>query len=237
VGKVYEANKKSQTTETEVVLLDIEKFSLLSAQDQVVAAVIANGELEKFLNISSGQSAMQVEEVVAGIVTTGDGFYVILQPGLKGYGLPLGLSIRSALLHANKVNKKYLPGVRVAVHRGTLSQFIDVTGRENFVGPVMNDCARLGSAKPEQAPDGFLPDTNFVISSTSAFEAFAQAYRYAAPNNSFRALGMTTSPIVVVTDKHKKKHEGMFVELSRHAAFNPPRPPDFDARVRARFNK
>ncbi len=124
---VYEKNKNVQSVETEVVLVDIEKFSLLSARDQVIAAVIANGELEKFLALSSGQSAMNVDEVVAGFVTTGDGFYVILQPSLVGYGLVLGLSLRSMLLNASKENKQYLKGIRVGVHRGTLTAFEDIT--------------------------------------------------------------------------------------------------------------
>ena len=71
---VYEKNKNVQSVETEVVLVDIEKFSLLSARDQVIAAVIANGELEKFLALSSGQSAMNVDEVVLALLLRGMDF-------------------------------------------------------------------------------------------------------------------------------------------------------------------
>ncbi len=234
---VYEKNKNVQSVETEVVLVDIEKFSLLSARDQVIAAVIANGELEKFLALSSGQSAMNVDEVVAGFVTTGDGFYVILQPSLVGYGLVLGLSLRSMLLNASKENKQYLKGIRVGVHRGTLTAFEDITQRENYVGPVMNDCARLLSAKPNDAPVGFLADNNYVFCSKTAFESFSKAYNYADDCSYFRQMKVKNSPWVTLKDKHGLSHVGTFVEASRRTAFNPPRPPDFDARVTARLAK
>ncbi len=235
--RVYERNKKVQSVDTEVVLIDIEKFSLLPANDQVIAAVIANGELEKFLALSSGQSAMNVDEVVAGFVITGDGFYVILQPSLIGYGLALGISLRSMLLNSSKENKKYLTGIRVGVHRGTLTAFEDITQRENYVGPVMNECARLLSAKPSDAPSGFLADSNYVICSKAAFDAFSKAYDYGDENSYFRQIGVKNSPWVTLTDKHGLSHTGTFVEVSRRIAFNPPRPPDFDARVTARLTK
>ncbi|MHC4535900.1 MAG: hypothetical protein ACYS6K_18275, partial [Planctomycetota bacterium] len=92
---VYEKNQSIKSFDTEVVLIDIEKFSLMSALDQVKAAVVANGELEQFLGISPGQSALKLEEVVVGFVPTGDGFYVILHPQLIGYGVVLALSLRS----------------------------------------------------------------------------------------------------------------------------------------------
>lgn len=234
---VYERNKKVQSVETEVVLVDIEKFSLLSANDQVIAAVIANGELEKFLALSSGQSAMEVDEVVAGIVTTGDGFYVILQPSLVGYGLALGLSLRSMLLNSSKENQKYLKGVRVGVHRGRLAAFEDITQRENYVGPVMNDCARLLSAEPADAPPDFLADKNYVICSKTAFDAFSNAYNYDNESSHFRQMGVKTSSWIPITDKHGVPHTGTFVEASRHACFSPPLPPDFDARVTTRLTK
>lgn len=234
---VYEKNAKVQSVETEVVLVDVEKFSLLSAEEQVRVAVILNGELESFLNLSTGQSAMSVSEVVAGFAPTGDGFYVILQPSVIGYGLLLGLSLRAKLQIANVEGKKCIKGVRIGVHKGILSNFLDITQRECFVGPVMNDCSRLLTAKPDKAPRGFLTDSNYVICSKSAFEAFSNAFNYSDENSHFRKIGIKASSWVSIPDKHGGTHTATFVESPRLVAFNPPRPHDYDARIREKLSK
>ncbi|HIJ88018.1 MAG TPA: hypothetical protein HPP97_10120 [Desulfuromonadales bacterium] len=234
---VYENNAKVQSFVTEVVLVDVEKFSLLSAEEQVRVAVILNGELELFLNVSTGQSAMSVDEVVAGFASTGDGFYVILQPEIAGFGLVLGLSLRAKLQTANVEGKRCIKGVRIGVHRGVLSKFVDITQRECFVGPVMNDCSRLLSAKPENAPTNFLMDSSYVICSKSAFESFSNAFNYIDENSYFRKMGVITSPDIAIKDKHDLLHSAAFVEAPRFVAFNPPRPHDFDERVKAKLAK
>lgn len=234
---VYERNKTVQSVETEVVLVDVEKFSLLSAEEQVRVAVILNGELEIFLNFSTGQSAMTVDEVVAGFAPTGDGFYVILQPALIGFGLVLGISLRAKLQMAKVAGKDCIRGLRIGVHRGILSKFEDITHREGYVGPVMNDCARLLSAKPEDAPANFLADSNYVICSKSAFDSFGKVYNYGDESSYFRKMGVKISSWVTVTDKHGEGHTATFVELPRFIAFNPPRPLDFDARVKEKLAK
>lgn len=234
---VYENNAKVQSIETEVVLVDVKDFSLLLAEEQVRVAVILNGELETFLNISTGQAAMSVSEVVAGFAPTGDGFYIILQPSVIGYGLLLGLSLRSTLTIANVEGKQCIKGVRIGVHRGILSKFIDITQRECFVGPVMNDCSRLLTAKPDTAPTGFLTDSNYVICSKSAFESFSNAFDYSDENSYFRKMGVIVSPDIAIKDKHDLLHSATFVEAPRFVAFNPPRPHDFDERVKAKLTK
>ena len=187
---VYERNKTVKSFSTEVILVDIEKFSLMSAENQVAAAVVANGELEKFLSISSGQSAVAIDEVVIGFVPTGDGFYVVLHPRLVGYGPILGLSLRALLLVASRRCGNLFQGIQIGVHFGELSQFEDITERQNFVGPVMNSCARLLKADTSKAPEGFLPDNNFVFCSKASIEHFTTRYSYSTEDSYFKKMGV-----------------------------------------------
>jgi hypothetical protein len=154
-----------------------------------------------------------------------------------GYGLVLGLSLRAKLTVAHVEGIKCIKGVRIGVHRGILSNFEDITQRECFVGPVMNDCSRLLSAKPESAPSGFFNDNNYVICSQSAFESFREYFNYTDANSYFRKFGVKVSSWFTVTDKHGGFHSATFVESPRFAAFNPPRPLDFEERVKKKLSK
>lgn len=234
---ISKKNERLQSVSTEVVLLDIEGFSLMSAENQAKAAVLVNVQLDQLLKIMSGQSLLSVDEVVAGFVPTGDGFYVIVQPTIVGYGIVLAISLRAALMKASKRAGSLLAGVRIGTHFGQLTEFYDVTGRENYVGPVMNECARLLGAKLDQAPEGFMADSNYVICSQSAQARFRAAYNYDDANSYFRdpKIGIKFSNWIEVVDKHKKVHLGAFVESSRNVAFTPPKPPDFDDRMRKRI--
>jgi len=229
---VYENNKIVRSVETEVVLVDFKEYSCLSFDNQVASVIIASGELEKFLNISSTQSACSVDEVVAGFVPTGDGFYIVLQPNIVGYGLILGLSVRSILLNYPKGDKDILRGIRTAVHRGAVAEIVDITNRNNYIGPVMNDCARLFQVECAKAPVGFLPDDNYVFCSKTAFEAFSKVFNYADEKCYFRQMGLLRTEWMNLTDKHNNVHVGAFVELNRKVWFNPPRPADFDTRIK-----
>ena len=234
---VYERNKTTRIFSTEVVLVDIIDFSCMSVDDQVTATVMINGELEKYLSISTGQSAFAIKEVVAGFVPTGDGFYVVLQPRLVGYGLLLALSLRTMLLMGSQQCKNLLQGIRIGVHFGEIAPFEDITEKQNFVGPVMNNCARLLNAKSSQAPNGFLSDDCFIIASTESVERFKINYKYDDDDSYFKKMGVKISNYIKVDDKHGTKHTGAFIEGSRVSAYNPPRPSDFKERVIKRLNR
>jgi hypothetical protein len=233
--RMWEKNKRCENFETEVVLVDIEKFSKLSAEDQLLSVVTAQAELERLVALTSGQSALELSEVVIGYVPTGDGFYVVMNPDLYSHGLMLALSIRSILLTLPPAKKRLIPGLRIAVHFGELSTFVDITDRKNFVGPVMNDCARLLGVDTKKAPSGLLPDENFVFCSIKALERFSM--RYDLNSECFKQLGTVQSETVQVTDKHGTAHEGRFIECSRHVAFNAPKPKDFDPRMLERLKQ
>lgn len=239
---VYERNQKSIQCHTDIVLVDVVGFSKLTSEQQVTAAVIINGELERSIKLSNSFSAREMEEVVAGFVPTGDGFYVVLQPEMTGYGLSLAISLRAALLNASERSEDagsgaLYEGIRVASHFGEVCQFYDVTGKENFVGHGMNECARILSVKPSDAPKGFLEDDNFVVSSNTSLDAHAALHASDEAKNYFSSLGLKTTETQVLVDKHSFNHRYSFVEFSRRVAFNPPKPSDFEERVQQRLKK
>lgn len=236
---VHNNNKSVKSVDTGIVLLDVEKFSLMSSKDQAKAAVVINGELESFVNLTAALSGFSIDELVAGFVPTGDGFFVILQHSISAYAIPLAVSLRSKILIASKHAGNLLSGIRLSTHYGELTEFFDITGKNNYVGPVMNECARLQYAKPEQAPDGFLTDSNYIICSPSSKAQFNIAYDYENPDSYFRnaAIELKFSDWINVKDKHKIVHSGAFIECSRNIGFNPPRPPDFDERMQLKYKK
>jgi hypothetical protein len=229
---VYEQNKKVVSCNTEVVLVDIVGFSKLTSKDQVITAVIINGELEKILKLSFALSNLKLNEIVAGFVPTGDGFYVILQPSIIGYGLSLAISLRSSLLNASERGGDLYKGVRVASNFDEVFQFRDITGKDNYVGPAMNNCARLLSVEPSTAPAGFLEDDNFIIASEFSLDAHDKLYSSEEAKKYFSsALGLKRSSVITITDKHGFEHNGCFVECSKRVVINPPKSKDYKARV------
>lgn len=164
---------------------------------------------------------------------TGDGFYVLLQPLLLGYGLFFAASLRSALLVATHRGGGVSTGVRLAVHCGDVYPFQDITGRLNFVGAAMNRCARLLAASPADSPNQDVPDDDsYIIASPEAIDGFEAAYPRSDTLEEFLALVRfrMSAPFTIV-DKHHKPHQGRFVELSRHIALNPPPPADLARRL------
>lgn len=239
---VYDRNEKITCFYTDIVLVDVVSFSKLSSEQQVTAAIIINGELEKWTNLSSSFSALESTEVVAGFVPTGDGFYVVLQPPMTGYGLSLAISLRAALLNASERSEDagtgtLYQGIRVASHYGEVCKFSDVTDKINFVGHGMNECARILGVKPSNAPESFLADNNFIVTSESSLAAHDALYASESAAGYFESLGLKRTRRQIVTDKHGFEHPYHFIEFSRRIAFNPPKPADYEERVNQRLEK
>src|SRR5215216_1848985 len=128
---------------TDIVLMDIVGYSLLKNEEQLYTVKVMNNCLSKLIPLMSKLSGIE-QQVVQGFIPTGDGAYIILNHEFCGYGLLLGLSIRNHLLWTSKefLNDLY-KGVRIAAHMGKVLPFNDITGRTNYVGDGLNDCARL----------------------------------------------------------------------------------------------
>ena len=170
MGEIVHEQVKRATTE--IILADIIDFSLLSAEKQYAAVRNMTGLLDSRLRLMSGLAFWRLDEIVLSFVPTGEGFYILLQPLAAGYGLFLAISLRSSILTGMEP-PELLKGVRFAVHVGECFAFRDITGKENWIGPGLNECARLISAQPEQSPNEGIPaDQSLIIVSAAGIRVF-----------------------------------------------------------------
>src|SRR5205085_11119302 len=114
-----------------------------------------------------------------GFISTGDGFYVILNPDMQGHGVLLGLSLRNYLLWMSSNMNDLYRGVRVAINHGEVLPFIDMNGCKNYVGDGLNDCSLLLEAHKgdgKEFVNDFCGDLNYVVASESAYSVFVKMY-------------------------------------------------------------
>ncbi len=205
-------NKNEWTTD--IVLIDIINFSKLEAKYQLEIINFLTRSYTKMLEKMLENSNMLLSNLILGSIPTGDGFYCILNPKLKGYGTILGLSFNH---FSEQIAKKYpyFEGIRIAVNTGEVYEFTDILGHKNYIGEGLNDCAR------------FLALKNYTIStimvSDSAYEslkAFLERYK------NFNALLIERefkySAPYVFQDKHGNNKEGRLVWLRKAGIINPP---------------
>lgn len=214
---MYNTQMSKGTTKeifTDIVLIDIINFSKLSDLQQLEIITFLTKSYKKMIEKMLADSNMTLSKLILGFISTGDGFYCILNPRLKGYGTILGISFNH---FSDQIAKKfpYFEGVRIAVHTGTISEFTDILGNANYIGHGLNDCAR------------YLEFKNFTIStvmvSNSAFESlkgFLQ--RHKDFNQLLIEREFKHSETYVFTDKHSKEKKGCLVWLRKSGIINPP---------------
>lgn len=132
---------RKEAVETDIVLIDIIDFSRLKMNEQLEIISYLSQTYKKMIRKMLEASGLQMDKMLQGIIPTGDGFYCILHPSLKGFGPILGLSF----IHFSEIISKdypYFRGTRVAVHTGKIHMFEDILGNDNFVGDGLNECAR-----------------------------------------------------------------------------------------------
>lgn len=94
-----------------------------------------------------------VSNFILGTISTGDGFYTILDPSQKGFGAIYALSLKNV---AKKLSSfEYFRGVKVASHTGYLIPFVGMDGSKNFIGNGMNQCARYLEFKVDEHFEGY----------------------------------------------------------------------------------
>lgn len=199
---------------TDIVLIDIINFSKLSDIQQLEIINFLTKSYKKMIEKMLLNSNMTLSKLIQGYISTGDGFYCILHPRLKGYGAILGISFNH---FSDQIAKKfpYFEGVRIAVHTGKINQFIDILGNQNYIGHGLNDCAR------------FLEFKNFTIStvmiSSTAFEALKG---FLKRHEDFHALLIERefkhSETYIFQDKHGNEKRGCLVWLRKSGIITPP---------------
>ncbi|MDX1296480.1 MAG: hypothetical protein R3302_09430 [Sulfurimonadaceae bacterium] len=159
-------------------------------------------------------SQMKLSNLMLGFISTGDGFYCILNPKLKGFGAILGLSFNH---FSEYIAKKYpyFRGIRVAIHTGEVYQFTDILGNSNYVGDGLNECARYIELKEYTI--------STVVVSRSAYESFKKFlelypdYRALLVEHQFKR-----SSEYSFYDKHGTLLHGYMIWLRRGGIINPP---------------
>jgi len=206
--------KKNNEYFTDIILVDVINFSKLSANQQLEIINFLTKSYSNMIRKMLTNSNMKLEKLILGFISTGDGFFCILNPRLKGYGVILGLSFNH---FSEQISKRYpyFEGIRIAVHTGEVREFQDILGNKNYIGDGLNECAR------------YLEFKNYTISTVmvsdiayESFKIFLDIYK------DFHALltqrEFKHSSIYTFKDKHGYIRHGSLVWLRKAGIISPP---------------
>ncbi|MBF0621063.1 MAG: hypothetical protein HQL54_03975 [Magnetococcales bacterium] len=200
--------------QTDIILVDVIAFSTLPDPLQYATAMIINSGIAEAVSLIGIPEPENDRQSILGVVPTGDGFYIILDQHLAGFGLLVALGLRNILLFKSRKFGSPYAGARASVHFGPATPFQDATGKENFIGSGLNDCARLQSLPSEQKKLGerFAKDANWVNISRECWNNAAHIglYHQLKQQADFRI-----SEEHLFRDKHGFEHICRFVDISR----------------------
>jgi hypothetical protein len=207
---------KKQGTEwiTDIILIDIINFSKLDSIQQLEIINFLTKSYTMMINKMLVNSNMPLSKLILGFISTGDGFFCILNPRLKGYGTVLGLSFNHFSEHIAK-KYPYFEGIRIAVHTGQVYEFTDILGNKNYIGEGLNDCAR------------YLEFKNYTISTVMVSEEAYKSFKnflniYKDFNTLLAEREFKHSAPYVFLDKHGNEKKGILVWLRKAGIINPP---------------
>lgn len=208
------AKLKTKELVTDIVLIDIINFSQLKSSEQLEIVTFLTKSFRKMIEKMIINSNMLLQRFIIGFVSTGDGFYCLLNPRLKGYGAILGLSFNHFAEHISK-RYSYFQGIRIAVHTGEINEFTDILGNINFIGDGLNDCAR------------YLEIKNFSVSTVIiSDEAYNSLKKFLLIYKDFNTLlvqrDFKRSEEYIFFDKHGNEKRGYNIWLRESGIINPP---------------
>jgi len=208
------AAKSKNVWSTDIVLVDIINFSKLTSNQQFEIIDYITKSYSKMIEKMLTSSNMTLSRLVLGFISTGDGFYCILNPKLKGYGAILGLSFNHFSEHIYK-KYPYFEGIKIAVHTGEVHEFRDILGNKNYIGDGLNDCAR------------YLEFKNYTISTVMVSEsAYENLIKFINIYKDFHALLLQRefkqSAMHSFHDKHGGEKKGCLIWLRETGIINPP---------------
>lgn len=208
---------------TDIILADIVGYSSLSDENQFLTAIIMTEAVRETVRELIGRSFSKFEDIIQGMMPAGDGFYIMLNPGLSGYGLLLTLSLRSYLLKRQSQTRSIFRGARFCIHTADTIEYEDVQGRPNFCGNGLNDCARILSLTDVREHGlMFAGDRSFIIASHDALAQFFSLYgepvlKFLQPWK-FRASQERRFTF------RNRFMDCSFIEVAREVTLNPPDP-------------
>ncbi len=201
---------------TDIVLVDIIDFSRLPMNEQLEIISYLSLTYKKMIVKMIKASGTPMDKMLLGIIPTGDGFYCILHPSLRGFGSLLGLSF----IHFSDLIAKdypYFKGIRVAVHTGKVHHFEDILGHENFIGDGLNECARYVAIKNLVA--------STVIISDKAYESLQEFLDLHKDYHSLlEKCELRHSSLHTFQDKHNIAHSGYLIWMRKGGIIPPPKP-------------
>jgi len=207
--------KNNNGITTDIVLIDIIDFSKLDSQQQLEIISFLTKSYRKVIEKMLAPAHVALENFIIGFISTGDGFYSLLNPRYKGYGVILGLSFNH---FSEQISKKfpYFRGIRIAVHTGTINRFYDILEHENFIGDGLNDCAR------------YLEFKHFTISTVMVSEsAYKQFKSFLAYRPEYERIlhkrEFKRSNLYTFTDKHGFVKNGYLVWMRKSGIITPPK--------------
>ena len=206
--------KENRNYNADIVLIDIISFSTLTSQQQLELITYLTKGYRKMLEKLLSNSDMNLKQLILGIISTGDGFYCILNPKMRGFGAILALSFNH---FAELITQRfsYFLGIRTAVHTGEVFEFTDILGNPNFVGDGLNHCARFLEYKEF--------DLSTVFISSDAFESFNKfLMRYPDFKTLLLEQQFKRSREYKFNDKHGLTWAGYLVWLREGSVINPP---------------
>lgn len=208
------SQNRRKALKTDIVLIDVIGFSQLEALHQLEIISFVTATYKKMIEKMLVNSNMPLNKLIVGFVSTGDGFFCILNPRLKGYGTILGLSFNH-LSEQISTRFRYFKGMKIAVHTGEVYEFTDILGHKNFIGDGLNDCARYLELKDYSI--------STVMVSDSAYESLKT---FLSIFKDFNALlmqkGFKHSKEYTFKDKHANEKKGSLVWLREPGIINPP---------------
>lgn len=206
--------RKQKILHTDIVLIDVIGFSQLASEQQLEIMNYITISYKKIIRQMLSNSNMPLEKLIHGFIATGDGFFCVLNPRLKGYGSILGISFSHL---SEQISKKfrYFQGMKIAVHTGEVYEFTDILGQKNFIGDGLNDCAR------------YLEIKNYSISTVMVSEeAYESLKKFLLIFKDFNTLleqkGFKHSEQHSFKDKHGNEKKGVLVWLREPGIINPP---------------
>jgi len=213
--KKSETMQKHRAIYTDIVLIDIISFSKLNLYQQVEIVTFLTKSFQKVIKKMLASSHMKTFHLIEGFISTGDGFYCILNPKFKGYGAILALSFSHFAEHIAK-KYSYFNGIKIAVHTGYIHSFTDILDNTNFIGDGLNDCAR------------FLEYKHYAISTVMISEsAYEHLNKFLNRHKDYEQLlaqmGFKHSSAYTFFDKHQKEKKGYLIWLRKSGIIIPPK--------------
>lgn len=214
-----------------LILFDIVDYSKLTDEHQFHTVLLLSDAMRRHLDFLACQSFVSAEQVLLGMIPTGDGFYVLVRERFAKFGVLLALSLRTQVLVLRERSQELFAGVRTAVHVGTVIPVHDPSGSTNFVGSGLNDCARLCAYRPADAQlrEVGCDDGNWLIASAPALDCFDAVFSFPDALRYRSDIGFVAGSPFTFSDKHQVEHAGCLIEAKRFLGESLPALPDLSA--------